>query len=228
MNDRKKILEEAIHTVCVDRDRQYGDAEDNFALIGRLWSEYLDIDVRAKDVAAMMILLKVARIKTGAFKFDNYVDIAGYAACGGAIDINDSLACVSDVFEDIFNADLEEVSEKVSKVSRSVSEEGLKVSSEDDEPSEDELDEAVEIIDDFMENFEVKPVELEDKPKRKRGGQKKPIDDGKIEALRRAGWSLAKIADEMGCSPQTVANRLAKMEAENENSEKEEAEDVGV
>ena len=220
MNDRKRILEEAIHTVCVDRDRQYGDAEDNFALIGRLWSEYLDIEVGAKDVAAMMILLKVARIKTGAFKLDNYVDIAGYAACGGAIDINDSLACVSDPLEDIFNADLKEVSKEVSKVSKSVSEEGLKVSSEDDEPSEDELDEAVEIIDDFMENSEPK--------KRKRGGQRKPIDDGKIGALRKAGWSLGKIADEMGCSPQTVANRLAKMEAENENSKKEEAEDMGA
>lgn len=216
MNDRKRILEEAIHTVCVDRDRQYGDAEDNFALIGRLWSEYLDIEVGAKDVAAMMILLKIARIKTGAFKFDNYVDIAGYAACGGAIDINDSLACVSDPLEDIFNADLKKVSEEVSKVSKSVSEEGLKVSSE--EPREDA--EIIEVIDSFMKNSEPK--------KRKRGGQRKPIDDGKIGALRKAGWSLVKIADEMGCSPQTVANRLAKMEAENENSKKEEAEDVGA
>lgn len=29
----------------------------------------------------MMILLKVARAATGKFNADNYIDIAGYAAC---------------------------------------------------------------------------------------------------------------------------------------------------
>lgn len=47
---------------------------------------------------------------------------------------------------------------------------------------------------------EPKPVKEE--PKRK------PLDDGKIKALRKAGWSLEKIADEMGCSAQTVSNHL--------------------
>ena len=37
------------------------------------------------------------------------------------------------------------------------------------------------------------------KPKAKTG-QKKSLDIGKIHALRRAGWSYAKIADEMGCA----------------------------
>lgn len=41
------------------------------------------------------------------------------------------------------------------------------------------------------------------KPKNYKG-----LDVGKIKALRNAGWSLAKIADEMGCAPQTVANKL--------------------
>lgn len=33
----------------------------------------------------MMALLKIARCTTGQVKLDNYVDLAGYAACGGEI-----------------------------------------------------------------------------------------------------------------------------------------------
>lgn len=43
----------------------------------------------------------------------------------------------------------------------------------------------------------------EEKPK-----TKSKIDSGKICALRRANWSVAKIADEIGCSEQTVRNIL--------------------
>ena len=50
----------------------------------------------------------------------------------------------------------------------------------------------------------------------KEGTPKKELDTGKIRALREAGWSLEKIADEIGCSPQTVANRLAKMGGKDE------------
>ena len=38
---------------------------------------------------------------------------------------------------------------------------------------------------------------------------KKKLDIGKIRALKNAGWSLKKIAEEMGvASPQTIANHL--------------------
>ena len=38
---------------------------------------------------------------------------------------------------------------------------------------------------------------------------KKKLDIGKIQALKNAGWSLKKIAEEMGvASPQTIANHL--------------------
>lgn len=33
----------------------------------------------------MMALLKIARIATGQAKSDSFVDLAGYAACGGEI-----------------------------------------------------------------------------------------------------------------------------------------------
>ena len=44
-----------------------------------LWSAYLGTPITARDVALMMVLLKVARTKTGAFNLDDYVDAAGYA-----------------------------------------------------------------------------------------------------------------------------------------------------
>lgn len=37
------------------------------------------------------------------------------------------------------------------------------------------------------------------------------LDEGKMLALYRAGWSAAKIADEMGCSDQTIYNRIKKI-----------------
>ena len=42
---------------------------------------------------------------------------------------------------------------------------------------------------------------------------KKPIDHGKIIACHKAGWSVAKIADEMRCSEQTVRNHIDKEKA---------------
>ena len=52
-------------------------------------------------------------------------------------------------------------------------------------------------------------AEPTDKVKRKRG--RKPFDIGKAQACRDAGWSMAKIADEMNVSEQTVRNRLAEV-----------------
>ena len=40
--------------------------------------------------------------------------------------------------------------------------------------------------------------------------KRRPLDMGKVRALREAGWSLKQIGDEMGCSPQTIANALNK------------------
>ena len=38
----------------------------------------------------MLALLKIARIATGHAKEDNWVDLAGYAACGGEIETGGS------------------------------------------------------------------------------------------------------------------------------------------
>ena len=42
----------------------------------------------------------------------------------------------------------------------------------------------------------------------------KPLDMGKVFALRRAGWTLDKIGDEFGVSAQTVSNQIKKYEAQ--------------
>ena len=79
--DRKECLRKAQEIVCNDREDDYGKPEDNFELIADLWSAYKDVEFSPKDVAMMMALLKVARIKTGKHKDDSFIDLAGYAAC---------------------------------------------------------------------------------------------------------------------------------------------------
>ena len=82
---RKETLNQAEKAVCGDRQQSYGSPEDNFKMIANLWSTYTGYPFTAQDVAAMMILLKIARVATGVNKDDNWVDIAGYAACGAEV-----------------------------------------------------------------------------------------------------------------------------------------------
>ena len=90
--NRKEILAAANKAVhAEDMDHDYGKPEDNFQTIAELWNTYLEamsdeeIYLSSRDVANMMILLKVARAATST-KCDHWIDIAGYAACGGEID----------------------------------------------------------------------------------------------------------------------------------------------
>lgn len=93
--NRKEILAAANNAVhAEDMDHDYGKPEDNFATIANLWNTYLEavcddpdlsVYLSSRDVAAMMILLKVARVATSE-KADHWIDIAGYAACGGEVD----------------------------------------------------------------------------------------------------------------------------------------------
>lgn len=82
---REQILHEAEKCVCGHREQDYGSPESNFGLIANLWSDYLKILVTPIDVAMLMSLLKIARIKNGGGTGDSFVDLAGYAACGGEL-----------------------------------------------------------------------------------------------------------------------------------------------
>lgn len=83
---RAEILETAKTCVCGNREQDYGTPESNFEKIAEFWSIYTGYPFDAKDVAAMLALLKIARISSGHAKGDNWVDLAGYAACGGEIE----------------------------------------------------------------------------------------------------------------------------------------------
>ena len=82
---RKDILSEAERCVCGQREQDYGSPEDNFGVIANLWGDYKGVAFTPLDVAMMMALLKIARIRTGKATDDCFVDLAGYAACGGEI-----------------------------------------------------------------------------------------------------------------------------------------------
>lgn len=88
---REEVLNAAKQCVCSDRESQYGNPESNFETIADFWNVYLEAadkllsSIEAADVAAMMGLLKLARIAIGKNKSDNWIDLAGYAACGGEI-----------------------------------------------------------------------------------------------------------------------------------------------
>ena len=89
---REALLDYAKAIVGGERENQYGSPENSFSAIADYWTAYLHQtwnlpkhrELTAEDVAIMMILLKVAR-QAGRGKLDNWVDIAGYAACGAEI-----------------------------------------------------------------------------------------------------------------------------------------------
>lgn len=97
---RQEILQDAERCVCGDRDSQYGSPENSFRAIASMWNSYLYAKgliennrtewkgIVPQDVAAMMVLFKMARVATGQNKADNWIDGAGYAACGGEIAAN--------------------------------------------------------------------------------------------------------------------------------------------
>jgi hypothetical protein len=96
---RKKLIDEASQYVTKDRNTSYGEPEDNFQAIADVWNaQGVRIDkphngshrnVTSTDVALMMAGMKLARLKTNPSHRDSWVDLIGYAACGGDIALPD-------------------------------------------------------------------------------------------------------------------------------------------
>jgi len=74
------LLDEAKQIITGERKDAYGAPEDSFALISSLWGAYLGRAITSREVADMMILFKVARLKGQVPTRDTYRDVAGYAA----------------------------------------------------------------------------------------------------------------------------------------------------
>lgn len=82
---RQRVLSEAERCVCGKREQDYGTPEDNFDRIAKMWSAYMGVEFNPVDVSMFMVMLKVARIAKSPDHMDSWVDLAGYASCGGEI-----------------------------------------------------------------------------------------------------------------------------------------------
>ena len=79
------ILKEANTIIYGDREKTYGHPSKNLVTIALMWNAYIDArknksPLGPKDVAAMMVLLKTARLANNPEHRDSLVDICGYAA----------------------------------------------------------------------------------------------------------------------------------------------------
>jgi hypothetical protein len=78
------VLKEANKIIYGDREKTYGKPSKNLDTIAQMWNAYISARelkvLNAKDVAAMMILLKTARLANDPSHRDSVVDICGYAA----------------------------------------------------------------------------------------------------------------------------------------------------
>lgn len=83
---RAQVLEEAKRLITGDRNKSYGSATENFTNIAKIWNVQFGhmlkdgYEFTAGQVGEAMISVKLARAIAQP-KRDNYVDMAGYAAC---------------------------------------------------------------------------------------------------------------------------------------------------
>ena len=75
-----ELLKKASELVNGDRQVDYGDKLINHVNIANLWSAYININISPHDVAVMMCLLKIARLKQGSRTEDTYLDASAYMA----------------------------------------------------------------------------------------------------------------------------------------------------
>ncbi len=83
--NRAQTLKKAEECVLKDRQATHGRPEDSFGLIAQFWSSYLGHPIKDYQVAVMMSLLKIARLKHKPLNDDNWVDGVGYLACGAEL-----------------------------------------------------------------------------------------------------------------------------------------------
>jgi len=87
----KEILSQASDIVSLERHLVHGDKHKNFPNIALMWNAYLSTrpvrgqPLDAEDVAHMMVLLKIARTKSGLVNIDDYVDGCGYLSIAGEL-----------------------------------------------------------------------------------------------------------------------------------------------
>lgn len=81
---RTSLLQKATEKVTGKSDN-YDTPERSFSRIAHLWTWWLGREVDERDVAAMMMLLKMSRLHSDKNHYDSLLDLAGYAACYGEV-----------------------------------------------------------------------------------------------------------------------------------------------
>lgn len=90
MPDRKMVLDNASQAVLHQRNKSYGEPDEDFQRIARIasamgfrfTSDGSNRELTGADVALFMIALKTSRLTWSPGHQDSWTDIAGYAACG--------------------------------------------------------------------------------------------------------------------------------------------------
>lgn len=85
-NIRTQTLEQAAELINGERQAHYGEPHENFTAIAQMWTAYLRQHVSPRDVANLMALLKIARLRNGPHK-DSSVDGCGYLALGAELGV---------------------------------------------------------------------------------------------------------------------------------------------
>lgn len=82
---RADVLNTALSAVTVDRNATHGEPENSFGMIAAVWSARLGITVTPHQVCILLADLKGCRAWDNPLHADNWVDLAGYAACGSEV-----------------------------------------------------------------------------------------------------------------------------------------------
>lgn len=94
MDVKEDIASEALRIVTGSRRSAYGTPERNFERIARLWNAHLanrfhdlpeNVRLAPGDVAALMRLMKEARLAETPDHRDSFVDLVGYSLCGAEV-----------------------------------------------------------------------------------------------------------------------------------------------
>lgn len=91
--NREQIIASIAQAVLKDRQATHGNPENSFGLFAELVTFYLKgrgllpnlATLQDFDCAAIQALLKLSRIALNPHHIDSWVDLGGYAVCGGSL-----------------------------------------------------------------------------------------------------------------------------------------------
>lgn len=214
--DRKETLEKAYECVAGKREQDYGRPENSLGKIAALWTAYYGAPFSPVDVAMMMGLLKIARIKGVHATEDSFVDLAGYAAIGCEVATEGKAA---EVPQEAPQAEPEAPKAEPKPEKKRG---GVRNKKEFDEAEFYALLDAGKTNDEIAAHFKTSKTwvsytktKLLEKRAKQQGRQAakldpppESLDAGRLAALYNAGWPVEKIADELGVSYDTAYEAL--------------------